>query len=106
MRNNGVCFQVSDYCQTWNNSTGNCTSCYQGYQLSQGACVQGSNDANCAKYDQNTKRCTQCSTRYYLNSNNICTSVSSQCRTWDNTTGYCTSCYQGYSLTNGVCSAS
>ena len=31
MDDNSVCQQVSDWCNTWNEKTGECTSCYQGY---------------------------------------------------------------------------
>ncbi len=107
---NGICVQVSDQCQTWSFSNGNCTSCYQGYELSQGACVLSDNsqnqDPNCARYDQDQSKCLQCSNRYYFNQNGICTAVSPQCQTWSNATGLCTSCYQGYTLANGVCSIS
>jgi hypothetical protein len=35
-----VCIQVNDQCNTWNPSTGACTSCYGGYNLNtSGACV-------------------------------------------------------------------
>lgn len=35
---NGICTKISDLCNTWNTTTGACTSCYQGYTLSNGAC--------------------------------------------------------------------
>jgi hypothetical protein len=110
LASNGVCAQVSDQCQTWNYNNGSCTSCYQGYQLSNGACILGDNnntkDPNCVQYDQTQTICLQCSTRYYFNLNGICTAVSPQCQTWDIKTGSCTSCYQGYTLMNGVCNPS
>lgn len=28
-----ICYQVSDQCRTYNNLTGFCTSCYNGYVL-------------------------------------------------------------------------
>ena len=38
---NGACKAVSDQCKTWNVSTGACLSCYDGWTLSNGACVVG-----------------------------------------------------------------
>jgi hypothetical protein len=36
---NGQCVNVSDTCQTWDNITGACTSCYGGYTIENGGCV-------------------------------------------------------------------
>jgi hypothetical protein len=35
----GICTPVSDYCETWNQKTGACTCCYDGYMLVKGDCV-------------------------------------------------------------------
>lgn len=83
---NGQCFQVSDYCKTWNDSTGLCTSCYDGWLLKNGACVLPSG----------------CYERQVL-INGKCVDVSDQCKTWNTTTGACTSCFQGWVLKNGAC---
>lgn len=37
--NNGVCYQVSDNCHTWDNYDGKCLTCYKGYNLANNACV-------------------------------------------------------------------
>lgn len=34
----GDCLAVSDQCKTWNDSTGECTSCYDGWNLNTGKC--------------------------------------------------------------------
>lgn len=39
----GTCSGVSDYCKSYDNSTGLCTSCYQGYGLSNGTCTASLN---------------------------------------------------------------
>jgi hypothetical protein len=33
-----VCTKVSDYCKTWDNTSGKCLSCYGGFSLSSGIC--------------------------------------------------------------------
>lgn len=39
MRPNATCVQVSDQCQTWCETNGDCTSCYGGYALYNGQCI-------------------------------------------------------------------
>jgi len=36
---NGRCKAIDDLCQTWNINTGECTSCYRGYELNNGTCT-------------------------------------------------------------------
>lgn len=36
---NGICQQVNDQCETWDQTSGECLTCYGGYYLSQGNCV-------------------------------------------------------------------
>lgn len=36
---NRVCRSVSDLCQTWNINSGECTSCYRGYELVNETCI-------------------------------------------------------------------
>lgn len=38
---NGECKEVSDQCKTWDGLNGDCISCYDGWTLSEGACVIG-----------------------------------------------------------------
>lgn len=35
---NGVCTAVSDHCKTWDATTGDCASCYDGHDLANGQC--------------------------------------------------------------------
>lgn len=108
----GNCVAVSDQCKTWDNSTGDCTSCYDGWTLASGQCSVpgngGSNnggssapaDPNCVESANGA--CTKCASRWYL-SNGVCTAVSNQCNTWDENTGACTSCFDGWTLNAGQC---
>lgn len=100
-----VCVAVSDQCNTFDPSSGNCLTCYGGYILSNGSCVittTPNTDPNCAQRDANNV-CTSCYYRYYLNEQNICVAVSDQCNTFDSTSGKCLSCFGGYTLTKGSC---
>jgi len=104
---NGACVPVSDQCNTFD-ASGSCTSCFKGYDLVNGNCVFSKSnnaqpsDLGCANWDWNNQICLSCSKGYTLNSNKICTAVSTQCNAYD-TQGLCTSCYQGYDLINGSC---
>ena len=97
---------MSNLCQTYDLSTGSCTSCFNGFTLNQGVCqTSNSNpvpDAGCANLDLNDLVCLSCSKNWIL-SNKKCLPVSDQCLTWDSNTGNCLSCYSGYNLTNGKC---
>lgn len=103
----GVCTPVSDLCKTFD-STGNCLTCYIGYDLSNGSCIfSPSNnakptDGGCANWDWKNAVCIACSTNWVFNANGICVTVNDQCRTSDKT-GACTGCYKGYDLQNGTC---
>ena len=35
----GKCLPVSDQCKTWDDTTAECTSCYQGWNLDDGECT-------------------------------------------------------------------
>lgn len=37
---NHRCKAINDLCQTWNINTGECTSCYRGYELVNGTCTK------------------------------------------------------------------
>ena len=110
MSASGVCSPVSDQCATWNSVNGNCLSCYGGYLLQSGACVvnpspfNGGSNPLCSTWAGT--QCIKCSTRCFFDAAGICTSVSDQCQTYDPSNGYCFTCYAGYSLANGVCTAS
>ena len=105
--NQGICTQVSDYCNTYNSVTGACLTCYSGYTLNGTVCVLSKgndntnnntnpSDPNCQNFDRQSNRCVRCSYRFYLGSDGLCAQVSDQCQTWNFNNGNCTSCYQGY----------
>lgn len=103
----GKCSAVSDFCATWDKATGDCLSCYSGYDLSNGTCCvslshNDPSDPGCASWDWNNNVCLKCSNNWVFNSNKVCVQVSSQCNTFDST-GACVSCYTGYNLVNGAC---
>ena len=51
----GLCIAVSDYCRTWDNYDGFCLTCYKGYSLLNGDCVE-SPEKNSAPSDIGCKR--------------------------------------------------
>lgn len=106
---NNVCVAVSPQCREWN-ANGQCTSCYFGYIVDNGACVvnpsaPGASDvaANPNCHTWNNGVCEACAHRYWFDANGICQHVANQCNTWDNADGLCLSCYAGYDLVNGAC---
>ena len=104
---NGQCSAVSDFCATWDKASGDCLSCYSGYDLSNGTCCvslahNDATDPGCASWDWNNNVCLKCSNNWVFNANKVCIQVSSQCNTFDST-GACVSCYVGYNLANGAC---
>jgi hypothetical protein len=102
----GKCVRFNALCATINATTGDCTSCYNGYMLKQGNCSIGTSVtvANCRTIQNGV--CVTCSVGYFRTSNNICQQISPLCATADQQTGLCLSCYNGYQLRSGVCSLS
>jgi hypothetical protein len=85
---NGKCVRVSDLCRYWDESTGACTECYDGYSVSAGLCIPKQAQApavpkivNCAEFSANGD-CVKCSRRFYY-SNNECLPVNDNCKTWN-----------------------
>jgi proprotein convertase subtilisin/kexin type 5 len=105
---NGKCITVSDQCKTYDAASGDCLSCYNGYDLVNGSCLYSESnnakptDGGCAAWDWANAKCKSCSTNWVFDSNGLCITVSDQCRT-ANTNGLCDSCYRGYDLVNGSC---
>ena len=100
-----MCVQVSSLCNTFDRS-GNCLTCYSGYNLVNGKCVlapvQKVADVGCASWNWNRQTCLQCSNNWVFNNNGVCVPVSDQCNTYDKS-GACVTCYRGYNLVNGAC---
>ena len=103
---NGICQFVNGQCQTWDLQDGHCLTCYNGYNLDNGACVQAPladpsvSDVGCKVWEGAV--CLECSLRWVFNAQGVCIPVSDICRTWDNN-GQCLTCYQGFNLQNGQC---
>jgi hypothetical protein len=99
MDSTGLCQPVSSSCQTYNQTSGACLSCYGGYFLAEVICVFGSSpssvhiDPFCLKTVNQT--CTQCSKGFYL-LNNTCTIINPLCKSFDYSKLICTGCYSGY----------
>ena len=102
-----VCVAVSDLCKT-NDEAGNCLTCYEGYDLKDGACVfSASNNAHpsdlgCGTWDWKNQVCLKCSHRWFFNAKKQCVPVDDNCNSYG-ADGACTSCYPGYGLNQGVC---
>jgi hypothetical protein len=103
----GLCTEVSTQCQTWDSVSGKCTSCYSGWDLTNGDCVDpgsssssSSTDPNCQTSNGST--CTQCYYGYYIK-NGVCSLSNPLCKTYDQWSGDCTSCYDWYTLSGGNC---
>lgn len=94
-----LCIPVSSSCKTYSGIA--CTSCYVGYDLTNGSCLysikntQLPSDGGCKNWDFVNAKCIQCSSSWVFDSNGLCIPVNDQCRTYDNT-GACTGCYLGY----------
>jgi hypothetical protein len=104
---NKVCVPVSDQCKT-NDDSGNCLTCYKGYDLKDGACIFSSfnnakpADSGCATWDWDNQVCLACSKNWVFNSNKVCVPVSDQCASSD-ANGNCLTCFKGYDLKDGAC---
>jgi hypothetical protein len=71
-------------------------SCYDGYTLQSGDCIDTSLiDSKCLTYTNGS--CSQCIAVYYL-VNNKCSAVSITCETFDSVTGVCTGCRQNFKV--------
>ena len=97
-----ICVPVSDQCAS-NDKSGNCVTCYKGYDLQDGKCLfslsnnEKPADAGCGTWDWDNKVCLSCSNGWVFNSNNVCTVVSDLCASNDKS-GNCLTCYKGYDL--------
>lgn len=105
---NRVCVATSDLCRTIDPESGDCTACYEGYDLEDGACVYSPSnnarpsDLGCGTWDWKNQVCLKCSNRWFFNSENRCVPVDDNCNNYADD-GSCTSCFPGYAVTNGVC---
>ena len=59
------CVMVSDLCDTFNDFSGECTSCYSGYSLSDGECIVSASSSDCVK-SEGDGSCSECPQGSYL----------------------------------------
>ena len=99
---------MSAQCNSFDKSTGECLTCFGGYDLVKGECVfspantAAPADLGCGNWDWNNQKCLSCSKRWAFNNDNICVPVADQCAT-NAEDGSCLSCYKGYDLKDGAC---
>ena len=68
--NNGLCASVSPYCKSYDQANGQCTTCFSGYNLSNGECLVAPENF-CKTQDQNG--CTTCYDGFVLYQKNCVT---------------------------------
>jgi len=104
--NNNVCVPVSAFCKTYDNTNGNCLTCYKGYELASGSCALSTSnppsDPGCADWNWDAQTCLTCA-KFWVLREGKCVSVSPYCNTYSDANGECTSCFKGYRLNSGVC---
>lgn len=102
---NAICQPVNPNCNTYNNKTGACLSCYPGFGIIEDTCLPGiitSNfDPNCNTFSGSD--CAVCSKNYYLSTSGRCQAVNPSCNTFNPSNGNCTSCFAGYEIKDGNC---
>ena len=98
----GNCKELNPLCRTSNMTTGACTACYQGYTLSQQACIVAANVHIPYCNVVTGIACTECINGYYVK-NGGCELVNVLCATYDLNTGACFSCVPGYVFQQGTC---
>ena len=94
------CQQLNPLCKQSDMTTGYCTDCYQGYQLSATTCIVAAavNIPYCASNVGNV--CTSCISGYYVK-NGACALANVLCASYDPNTGACFSCINGYFFQRG-----
>jgi hypothetical protein len=97
-----ICEQVNPLCRTSNQITGDCVSCYEGYQMSGRTCVLPVivNIPFCNIISA-AGACVDCIEGYFVRDGQ-CRAVSILCgATYSKLTGQCTGCIGGYFLQGG-----
>ena len=94
----GICKTVDISCQTYEATTGACTSCYDGSTLHETLCIP---DPNCAQFVNNI--CEQCNEGFLLLNNGSCQKANPDCATYNTENGLCASCHSGFDLVEGSC---
>jgi hypothetical protein len=94
---------LNPLCRTSNLTDGTCLSCFPGYSINAGSCTVAFQDPNCQRWDSARSACTQCSTRFFIDTTGRCRQVNPLCRTSDPNNGACLSCYPGYIIAGPNC---
>ena len=82
----GICLPVSSLCNTFDKETGNCLTCFKGYDAVEGNCVDSPSntahpaDLGCGLWDWDNQKCLKCSVRWSFNADKKCVPVSDQCK--------------------------
>lgn len=104
MNDFGLCQNVNTNCNTYNPVNGRCSSCYPGFEVSNGDCVKSLSPSSCNEFNADGT-CAKCGQGSYL-SQGTCIAIDPQCAKFNEQTETCLACYDGYSLLNGACQVS
>ena len=92
------CGYHCNHCVSQNNNNPYCTSCYNGYYLSEdNKCINCSNNCESCIIENNNTICTSCSKGFTLSEDNQCLDIPDFCSTYryENKKFICTSCEYG-----------
>lgn len=100
----GRCESIDPLCASYDLKSGACQRCYNGYEIKEGKCLRKADTADSASLYASNPLCSQwkngvclsCSSRSFLNQNNVCQEVDPQCREYIKGTGECKTCFDGY----------
>ena len=76
------CDECYSVCKTCKDSPDECTSCYDGYYLSNKKCLKC--NSNCKACSNSANHCLSCDKGYYLISGNKCNKCPNTCNTCNN----------------------
>ena len=104
MNQRGLCEQINPFCRTANSFTGDCVTCYDGYELKDRTCsVAVIVSIPFCSLVSAAGSCLDCIDSYYVR-NGKCEPVSILCGgQYSKQTGQCTGCLGGYFLQDGEC---
>lgn len=100
VNSSGACQSIDENCNSYNQTTGSCITCYPGYEntldpiTNSVKCkIVSDVDPNC-QTKANGAGCLKCYSGYYYSLENIkCIQVNQLCSTYNSNTGECLSCY-------------
>ena len=95
----GKCKQADPNCRSFNDTNGECLSCYPGFMLKAKVCVvepPGGILENCNEILDG--QCVKCSFGFYFGPNRSCKKIPDTCLNFDTGAEKCLACYTGYAL--------